>query len=64
VLQVLEQGSLDTLADVSPALDIKDRQENVIVGQRNDVDPVRGDNVEALQVAIRPTVQPQGDGDV
>jgi len=64
VLQVLEQGSPDALADASPALDIKDRQENVLVGQRNDVDPVRGDNVEALQVAIRPTVQRQGDGDI
>jgi len=25
---------------------------------------MRGDNVEALQVAIRPTVERQGDGDV
>jgi len=64
VLQVLEQGSPDALADANPALDIKDRQENVFVGQRNDVDPVRGDNVEALQVVIRPTVQRQGDGDI
>jgi len=52
------------LVDVSPAFDVKDRQENALVGQRSDVDPVRSDNVEALQVVVRPAVQRQGDGDV
>jgi hypothetical protein len=47
-LQVLEQGSPNMLVDVSLALDVKDHQENALVGQRSDVDPVRGDNVEAL----------------
>jgi len=63
-LQVLEQGSPDMLADANPALDIKDRHENVFIGQRSDVDPVRGDNVEAFQVAIWPAIQRQGDGDI
>jgi len=45
------------LANASPALDVKDRQENVFVGQKNDVDPMRGDNVEAFQVVVRPAVQ-------
>jgi len=52
------------LANTSPALDVKDRQENVLVGQKNDVDPMRGDNVEAFQVVVRPAVQRQGDGNV
>jgi hypothetical protein len=51
-LQVLEQGNPDTLADTSLALDVKDRQENAFVGQRNDVNLVHGDNIEALQVAV------------
>ncbi len=55
-LQVLEQGSPDVLVDASPALDVKDCRENALVVQRSDVDPIRGDNVEALQVAIRPTI--------
>ncbi len=63
-LQVLEQGSPDALANASPAFDVKDHQENALVGQRNDVDLVCGDNVETLQVAVRPAVQRQGDGDV
>jgi hypothetical protein len=63
-LQVLEQGNPDTLADTSLALDVKDRQENAFVGQRNDVNLVHGDNIEALQVAVWPAVQRQGDGDV
>ncbi len=40
------------LVDANPALDVKDCQENVLVGQRSDVDPVRGDNLEAFQVVI------------
>ncbi len=56
-LQVLEQGNADALGDASLALDVKDCQENALVRQRNDVDPMRGDNVKALQVAVRPTVQ-------
>ncbi len=56
VFQVLEQGSLDALADANPAFDIKDCQENVLIGQRSDIDWVRGDNIEALQVAVRPVV--------
>jgi len=55
-LHVLEQGSPDTLADASPTLDVKDRKENALVGQRSDVDPMHGDNVEALQVTVRPVV--------
>ncbi len=64
MLQVLEHGSPDALVDVSPAIDVKDRHENALVGQRSDVDLVRGDNVESLQVAVRLVVQHQGDGDV
>jgi hypothetical protein len=57
VLEVLEQGSPNALANASPALDVKDREENALVGQRSDIDLVRGDNVEALQVTVRPAVQ-------
>ncbi len=57
MLEVLEQGSPNALANASPALDVKDREENALVGQRSDIDLVRGDNVEALQVTVRPAVQ-------
>ncbi len=63
-LQVFEQGSLNALADASPAFDVKDRHENVLIGQRSNVDPVRGDDIETFQVVIRPAVQRQGDGNV
>ena len=60
--KILDQRSLDALTDTS--LDVKDREENALGRHRGDVDPMRGDNVEALCVAVRTTIQRQGDGNI
>ena len=55
-LPAVEQDRPNALADASLAFDVDDHQQKTFRRHRGDVEPVRGDNIEALQVTVKPTV--------